>query len=72
MKRLTTKVKLFTNLQINSPDKFINSWHGDFGYSTDGKFFTHQTIFGESQTDVQSKVETYLNVKFKPEQIIVK
>lgn len=69
---MKSKIHSYTNLTINKPDATLNKWHGDFGYSTDGKFFTYTTLFGESASDVQSKVEHYLKIKFKPEEIVVK
>lgn len=69
---MTTKqtIKSFTNLELTKPNRLHpREWHGDFGYSSDGIFFTWTTVMGDTDVEVIAKAEKFLGVKFKEEQI---
>lgn len=63
------KVKSYSNLDLSPPWHLTKHWHGDFGYSSDGIFFTWTTIMGDTDVEVIAKAEKFLGVKFKEEQI---
>lgn len=64
-----TNLKSYSNLDLSPPWHITKHWHGDFGYSSDGIFFTWTTVTGESDIEVIDKAEKFLGVKFKTEQI---